>query len=176
MDRGASSVFANLAKDWRARGKNIRSFRDLLLCYYSDFKIVCIPAAKSHPLSLLQQQYQKLQNEIKSASLCTHGRRESAGLLMSAEEMGYYLKYAFDHFCDKATAPFNFLSAALFYNPVATTFKDHICTLAVYFMASFPNDCGKELFRKMAPLVASSIFLSAHRSRYPGRRTCASVT
>lgn len=173
---GHHAPLAELARLWRTRGKKISSLKELILCYYSGFKIICIPAVKFQSPSLIKQQYQKLHDEIKRASENSRKARKSSGLLMSSEELEYYLEHAFDHFSKHPTAPFNFLSAALLYNPVTTTFKHHICTLTVYLMACFPNASGRELFRKIAPPVASSIFLSAHRSRYPRRRMYTATT
>lgn len=163
-----------IAACWRERGKKIHSLLDLIRCYYSGFKIICIPAAR-YPPSLIKQQYEKLYNEINTASSAAWGRRESSGFLMSAEELEYYLESAFDHFSKHPTTPFNFLTAACLYNPVAPTLKTHIVRLALYFMSCYPDDNGMQLFERVAPLVASSIFLDSHRQRYPARRKCSSA-
>lgn len=169
MDRisGIYGPIAELAKQWVSRGKVIKSLQDLLQCYFNDFKIICIPAAKSFAPSLVKQQYQKLHDHIRLGSESSLERRQSSGLLMSAEELENYFEYAFDHFRMHPKAPFNFRSAALSRKPVTTTFKNHICKLTIHFMACYPDETGKDLFRRVAPLVASCIFLSAHRSRYP---------
>lgn len=159
-----------LATQWREVGKKISSLEDLISCYFSAFKIICIPAAKLYPPSLIKGQYQMLQSAIDQGSTLSWERRKSLGLLMSATELEYYLESAFDHFSKNPKAPFNFLSAALSHKPVASTLEDNICEITVYFMSCHPTADGAEIFNKVAPFVASCIFLNTHRCRYPRRR------
>ena len=163
-----TGLLPKLANQWRERGKPIRSFKDLLHCYYSGFKIICIPSANQPP-QLIHNQYTKLYEEIRRASDISAERRETLGLLMSSEELEVYLRYAFEHFSGNGTEPFNFLDAAIRNNPIAATFADHIIKVAVLLMKRTTSQPGKQLFKELAPLVASSIFLSATRIRLPYR-------
>lgn len=38
-----SARFKELQKKWRSRGRDIQNARDLMLCYYSDFRVLSIP-------------------------------------------------------------------------------------------------------------------------------------
>lgn len=157
-------------------GGIIETHEDLLKCYYSGFKIVCIPCAEQPP-SLIRAQYTKLHQEIALASATSAGRRKEAGLLLSSEEMECYLQNAFEHFSKDANEPFNFLNTALRNNPIAATFADHITKVATVFSRTKPQpEYGTKVFEHLAPLVASAIFLGATRNRLPHRGTSSRST
>jgi len=160
-----------LAERWRKQGKKIATLQDLLLCYYSGFKVVCIPHS-SRPPALLHEQYQKLYQEIQVASKSSEERRKSVGLLMISEELDRYFEIGLEHFSQNPEAPFNFLSSALKYNPINPTFKDHVLNLFVYMSKNFPEWSESEVLERTAPLVASCVFLDIFRKRYPYRGEC----
>ncbi|KAF8248857.1 FabD/lysophospholipase-like protein [Wilcoxina mikolae CBS 423.85] len=161
-------LLPRLAMQWRGRGKTIRSFEDLLYCYYSGFKIICIPSANQPP-QLIHDQYTKLYDEIRLASKKSEEKREVLGMLMSSDDLEKYLRSAFEHFSENSTEPFNFLDSAIRNCPIAATFADHIIKVAILVMKMSPSQSGTEIFKKLAPLIASSIFLSATRKRLPWR-------
>ncbi|KAF8542774.1 hypothetical protein BDD12DRAFT_875866 [Trichophaea hybrida] len=78
-------LLSQLVKDWNGRGKDIKSLRDLINCYYSNMRIICIPHMISVPT--LIQQYQKLQIEIEIATQRTRQKRIEAELLMNDNEL-----------------------------------------------------------------------------------------
>lgn len=166
--KSTTSVVGKLASDWiTKRGRDITSLEDLIRCYYRDFKIICIPEIKSSQHSRITTQYRRLQTAIATASESSRRSRKEVGFLMSAETLERYLEMAFDHFTTTPNLPFNFLSAALIRSPVTQTLKDHICKLAVQYMAIYPEKPGERLFVEIAPWVASCIFLNSHRLELP---------
>lgn len=167
-DTGLKGQLPKLAKYWRDRGKQINTLEDLLLCYYSGFKIVCIPHARIPPF-LISQQYQKLYQAIKEASDNAEKKRKSVDLLMTSDELDRYFEIALAHFSEKPDEPFNFLSSALTYNPINPTFKDHVRNLLVYRTVNSPSLSEATILQQTAPLVASCIFLDIFRQRYPYR-------
>lgn len=151
---------------WRNLGKTINNLEELLMCYYSGIKIVCIPHAKESP-AVIEQQYKVLYRVMEEGSQKAYDLRIKAGLLMTSEELDIYLRHAFHHFSKNPSKPFNFLAAAFHHNPVSSTFKDHIAKAAVHIMTQSPQMSGTDMFKLLAPLVASCILLDAFRSRYP---------
>ncbi|KAH8151876.1 uncharacterized protein LAJ45_03869 [Morchella importuna] len=151
---------------WRSLGKTINNLEELLMCYYSGIKIVCIPHAKESP-AVIEQQYKVLYKVMEEGSQKAYDLRIKAGLLMTSEELDVYLRHAFHHFSKNPSKPFNFLAAAFHHNPVSSTFKDHIAKAAVHVMTQSPQMSGTDMFKLLAPLVASCILLDAFRSRYP---------
>lgn len=164
-----------LVTKWGDRGKNINTLEQLLLCYYSGVKIICIPHALAPP-SLINRQYRKLYMEIEVASEDSRRIRAGAGLLMNSEELDVYTTYAFEHFSKNPSKPFNFLATAFIHNPVPATFKDHISKIANHLSlrSQKPTDSGEDIFRTLAPLTASYILLDVSRNRYPRRGMYAS--
>ncbi|KAF8540174.1 hypothetical protein BDD12DRAFT_980545 [Trichophaea hybrida] len=105
-----------LARQWRIRGKEIHTLKDLISCYYCGIKIICVPHMNAAP-SRINTQYRKLQGLIKNASMETYKMRCNAELLMNSEELDIYFSYAFNHFSQNPTKPFDFLNAAFQHSP-----------------------------------------------------------
>jgi len=163
-----TGLLPKLTQEWKTRGTDIKSLTDLLGCYYSDFKIVCVPAAGQSP-KLIHDQYVKLRKAIVRASAFSAERRKAAGFLMSSEELECYTRSAFEHFFNDPTTPFNFLDAALRNNPIPATFSDHIAKAAAVLSGTPPPLSGTKALERLAPLVASAIFLDMTRKRLPHR-------
>lgn len=151
---------------WTSLGKRITNLKELLMCYYSGIKIVCIPHARESP-TVIDRQYKDLYRVIGEGSKKAYDLRIKAGLLMTSEELDIYLRHAFHHFSKSPSKPFNFLAAAFRHNPVPSTFKDHITKAAIHLMDQLPQESGTKIFKLLAPLVASCILLDASRNRYP---------
>ncbi|KAG0640049.1 hypothetical protein HOY80DRAFT_865708, partial [Tuber brumale] len=157
---------AKLAHQWRTeRKKTINSLEDLILCYYSDFKIICIPSACDPP-HIINKQYTKLSELITIGARDSEDARKLAGLLMTSEDLDYYLEQGFEHF-STSKLPFNFLQAAIQAKPVSIGFSDHLLRAALTLLRQRPNDSGGHLLGSLAPIVASSIFLDVIRTRIP---------
>jgi hypothetical protein len=163
-----SSKIGQMANKWRNQsGREIKTLRHLIRCYYSDFKVICIPDMKNDKLSLTMTQYVELQKVLTRFSKQARGTRKRLGFLMSGETLERYFGMAFDHFAASPSKAFNFLSAALLRNPVTQTLKDHICNLAVQFMKVYPKKTGNEIFSDLGMWVGSCIFLDSHRLDLP---------
>jgi hypothetical protein len=157
-----------LAERWRKNGREIKTLKDLLLCYYSDFSVVCIPDS-NYPPTLIREQYVKLYNVIEEASKNSEKKRQSVGLSMTSEELDRYFEIGLEHFSQNPETAFNFLSSALKYNPINPTFKDHVLNLFVYMTKNFPKWSEPEILQQTERLVASCVFLDISRKRYPYR-------
>jgi hypothetical protein len=155
------------AELWRSMGTDVQTLEDLVRCYYSGIKIVCIPDMESHDATYVIERYQKLRQEIHDAAKTTKEARKKAHLLMNSDELGVYFGYAFDHFSTHALGPFNFLAAAFHRQPVNATFKTHIIKAASCLLETRSFDTAAELFKTLSPLIASSILLEVCRKGYP---------
>ncbi|KAF8538719.1 acyl transferase/acyl hydrolase/lysophospholipase [Trichophaea hybrida] len=157
-------ILMELVKYWRKRNKPIATLRELILCYYSGIKMICIPHMKtSSAAPLLITQYKKLRGEIQKAMIQTRKMRHEAELLMDSEELNIYLGDAFDHFSSDASRPFNFLSAAFARNPVRTAFGARVADVATRLMHTRTFEAGRKVFKELAPLIASTILLDVCR-------------
>ncbi|KAF8243740.1 hypothetical protein K440DRAFT_663912 [Wilcoxina mikolae CBS 423.85] len=157
-------ILMELVKYWGKRNKPIATLRELILCYYSGIKMICIPHMKSTSAApLLIKQYKKLHGEIQNAMIQTRKMRIEAELLMDSEELNIYLGDAFDHFSSEPSRPFNFLSAAFARNPVRTAFGARVVDVATRLMRTRMFEAGRKVFKELAPLIASTILLDVCR-------------
>ncbi|KAA8902468.1 hypothetical protein FN846DRAFT_955469 [Sphaerosporella brunnea] len=163
-----------LVEQWEKRNKKINTLEELVRCYYTDIKIMCIPNinAKHSSPSFLLEQYSRLHEEIRQAADKTSERRKKAELLLNSDDLNAYFGYAFDHFSRNGEQPFDFLAAALAHNPVRRTLTTHVVKAAVSLMVGTFRS-SFELFKGLAPLIASSILLDVCRKNLPRKSLAA---
>ncbi|KAF8244620.1 hypothetical protein K440DRAFT_488644, partial [Wilcoxina mikolae CBS 423.85] len=171
-------VLSRLVVEWGKRGKTITTLHELILCYYSGIRIICIPHMNSNsPATVLIELYQKLYGEIQQASTITQDLRRKWELLMNSADLDLYFGYAFDHFSTKTQVPFNFLNAAFDHNPVRATFKTHITHCATYLAGGQGEfqmfKSVAQVFDALVTLIASSILLDVCRMGYPQKSIAA---
>lgn len=77
--------------------KDISTLKAFLDLCYSDIKIICVPHGRLSP-SLIKKQYSRLYDELRNSSNIAMTLSTQSGLLMTSDELGYYLESAFDHF------------------------------------------------------------------------------
>ncbi|KAI5805984.1 acyl transferase/acyl hydrolase/lysophospholipase [Geopyxis carbonaria] len=158
---------SKFASDWKRRGKPIETLQELVSCYYSSIRISYIPDFNGRPQFVLEQ-YDSLYNNIHESVEKTREEKQQAQLLLKSEDMNAYFGYAFDHFSEHETKPFNFLQAAFTHNPVPGTFSSHIMKSALCLMKSriFVGEKRKSsfIFEFLAPFVASCIVLEVCRN------------
>jgi hypothetical protein len=160
-------------EDWAGRNKKISTLEELVRCYYTDIKIICIPSLKSRSStpSFLLQQYSRVHKEIVIATDKTRESRRKAELLLNSQELNSYFGYAFDHFSGNEEKPFDFLTAAFTHNPVQGSFTAHIVKAATELMTRGTFESSSEVFKGLAPFVASSILLEVCRNKLPQQST-----
>jgi len=156
---------------WANRQKHITTAHELIRCYFSDIKIVCIPRMSKSP-PLFQRQYQQLNSAIIEATEQAKCKRIQAGLLMNNQQLATYLNDAFKHYSSNLFEPFNFLQSAFRRRPVEADFQSHILQAAHLLIHIQPSEkqlTARHTFCELAPLMASSILLDLCRKGYPQR-------
>ncbi|KAI6862995.1 hypothetical protein KC334_g20629, partial [Hortaea werneckii] len=88
--------FRELAEYWRSLGKHIYSIEDLILRYYSTFKVIRIPSKPQY--MTINEQVGKLHSMIKSNCEDSFRSKRRARMLTNADELNVYLQSGFDHF------------------------------------------------------------------------------
>ncbi|KAI1446662.1 FabD/lysophospholipase-like protein [Annulohypoxylon stygium] len=160
--------FSDQIRMWKDTGRDIRSTRDLLECYYASITVVRIPSRGRY--MLMDEQAGKLFESINrkcQESLCS---KKSARMLATAEELQRHLQAAYDHFSKDLTTPFDFIKEALRHNPIPLDFGGNILNLAVAIKqnCSFLQEDTEKIFDKMVPMVSSCIMLDAVRQNLMG--------
>lgn len=160
-------VLKALVSGWGAKGKRVETLLDLIMCYYSGIKIICIPHMSSTP-SLVLSQYGALVREAQEAVEVVIRMKRHAEILLNSEDLDVYFEHAFHHFSHNPLKPFKFLEAVFHRNPIQPAFKTHVSMTAKALMLNGQDVSGT--IPKLATLVASSILLDVRHKGYP--QTC----
>ncbi|EMR64244.1 patatin-like serine protein [Eutypa lata UCREL1] len=156
---------------WRKRGKKISNTEQLLACYYASVTVIRIPT-RGHYM-LMDQQIDKLFELVKARCSESLLKKKQARMLANAEKLQLYLQAAFDHFSKDLDSPFDFVKEALRHNPVSRNFEGNILTLAVLIKNYSENETlrmnAKNIFLRMAPMIASCIMFDAVRQNLLGK-------
>ncbi|KAL8689851.1 MAG: hypothetical protein Q9218_004571 [Villophora microphyllina] len=162
-----NAAFKKYALFWKERSRNIRTVEDLLLSYYSSFRVVRIPTS-GRP-NLISEQIGKLYKGIGMACASSQERRLALRMLLDADELQAYLQYAFDHFACTLDTPFDFVQASFTNSPIPLDFGGNILKLAINLMEALPNKIdGPIIFKELSTMVASCIMLDSARHKIRG--------
>lgn len=94
-------------------------------------------------------------------------------MLLDAEELHSYLQYAFDHFADTLSNPFDFVQASFTNSPIPLDFGGSILKLAINFVKVWQSqyDAGTlfdRLFEELGNMVASCMMFDSARHKIKG--------
>lgn len=158
--------YKEYADFWTSRGKTVRTMKDLLECYYSSVRVVRIP--KKGRYMLIDEQVQKLHQEITESCNQSYYAKRKARMLSNADELQMYLQSAFDHFANNLETPFNFIDVAFKNNPIPLDFGGNILKLAIAVKKAGQCQGGREIFQQLSSMVASCIALDCVRHGHLG--------
>ncbi|KAK3718358.1 hypothetical protein LTR37_005171 [Vermiconidia calcicola] len=160
--------FRELAQHWRKLGKQIVSVEDLILRYYSSFKVVRMPRKPRY--TLMDRQIGKLHSEIQADCDASFRAKRKARMLTNSDELNVYLQSAFEHFTRTLATPFNFVAVSLLNNPISYDFGGHMLQLLNTVAMQEPSlrrDSGRSqwIFEKSCTMIASCVMLDCARFR-----------
>jgi hypothetical protein len=158
--------FRLLASHWQKLGRVINNIEDLILCYYSSFKVVRIPAGPQY--TLISQQIEKLHETIRTDCEASHEAKRRARLLTNTDELNLYLQSGFDHFAAHIDVPFNFMQVSLMRNPIPKDFGGHILQLCEALNSRIPSRepaAVRWMFKELSVVLASCVLLDCARFR-----------
>lgn len=158
--------FRELAEYWRGLGKHIYSVEDLILRYYSSFKVIRIPSKPRY--TTINEQIGKLQGIIRANCEESFRSKRRARMLTNADELNVYLQSGFDHFTTHLDVPFNFMRISLLRNPIPNDFGGHILQLCTTISSQQPNHQHGRIswiFEKLSVMLASCVLLDCARFR-----------
>ncbi|KAH0538884.1 hypothetical protein FGG08_004540 [Glutinoglossum americanum] len=160
------SKYEELKNKWSRQGTEISKPSQLLLHYYSDFKVVCIPSssAKLQTHGDIYLQYQKLHDEIRTLALLTAKKKEEANLILDTTTFQMYVQQALNHFAEEHGKPFDLEEVSGNMRPVPNKFKNHVVNVLLHMRDKIGIDKERVLLERMAPLVAATVAFSASQS------------
>jgi hypothetical protein len=172
MDTVAGAVgrdvsYREYSEYWNSHGKSVETMRDLLGCYYSSIRVVCVPRKGRY--MLVEEQVQKLHLEIDSACKQSYDAKRVSRMLATSDELNQYLQAAFDHFSQNLDTPFNFLEIAFKNSPIPRDFGGNILKLAVAVQEVQETADGPGIFKKLSVMIASCIILDCARHGLKGK-------
>lgn len=89
-----SARFTELQKKWAARGREVKTAEDLMLCYYSDFRVISIPQhIPSSPATgqKISSQIKELYREIRAMSDRIRKQRQTVNMDLDVASLNAYL-------------------------------------------------------------------------------------
>lgn len=157
-------------RTWRRRGKEIRTTRELIECYYGSIHVVRVPYKGSY--MLMNEQAGKLAALIQDRCAKSHLRKKKVRMLANTERLQFYLQAACDHFTKHLDTPFDFIKETLRHSPVSRNFEGNILNLALLIRDWSKNAALKNraeaIFRAMAPMIASCVMFDTVRQNLLG--------
>lgn len=156
----------DMANLWRGRGIQINTTEELIYRYYSSISLVRIPVKGRY--TMLQNQANKLRQEIAQACEEAHVARKRARMLANAEESEMYLRAGFLHFSRNLNAPFNFMDVNIKNNPIPKDSTDHILNFAVTASRGTRPKDAPNVFESLSPFLASCFQLESIKNKRPG--------
>lgn len=157
-------------RTWRRRGKEIRTTRELIECYYGSIHVVRVPYKGSY--MLMNEQAGKLAALIQDRCAKSHLRKKKVRMLANTERLQFYLQAACDHFTKHLDAPFDFVKETLRHSPVSRNFEGNILSLALlirdWSKSTALKNRAEAIFRAMAPMIASCVMFDTVRQNLLG--------
>ena len=172
MDTVAGAVgrdisYREYSEYWNNHGRSVQTMRNLLGCYYSSIRVVCVPRKGRY--MLVEEQVQKLHHEIDFACKQSYDAKRISRMLATSDELNQYLQAAFDHFSQNLDTPFNFLEVAFKNSPIPRDFGGNILKLAAVVQEIQETADGPAIFKNLSVMVASCIILDCARHGLKGK-------
>ena len=126
-----SSKFADLQRRWRRRGRIISTAKDLILCYYDSFRILCIPSLTPETTHEIAIQYRKLYEEIRVISGLVRRKKMQVGMNLNVRSFGNYMEHVFSRLAKdlRSSVDFHYMASKDAKRPVK--FREHVVALIV---------------------------------------------
>lgn len=180
-------VFAQYAKFWKARGREIETVEELMMCYYSSVRVsrgflrecVIYNSLQNEPLQVIHvpadtqpklvfDQAQKLYQEIQVGCKNARERKGDLRMLLDEDSLQHCLQHAFDYYSRMLETPFDFVQASFLYNRIPANFGGSILKLALALKDQQTQPDARAIFERLSHLIASCILLDAARHKILG--------
>lgn len=126
-----STKFEYLKEEWRLRGRPIATAKDLILCYYDSFRIICIPSLTPETTHEIAIQYSRLYNEIRGISERLRRKKLQVHMNLNVQSFCNYVEHVFNRLARdmRSSVDFHYLATKNAARP--TKFRDHVVALIV---------------------------------------------
>ena len=163
QDLDLSTKFEDLKEEWRLRGRPISTAKDLILCYYDSFRIICIPSLTPESTHDIAKQYSRLYNEIRGISERLRRKKMRVHMNLSVKSFLNYVDHVYHRLARDLnnSVDFDFLASKNAKRP--TKFRDHVAALIVKLKkyeknVDPPHDVQEsKLVDRVVPFIACCI-------------------
>lgn len=157
--------FINLANRWRRLGQRVNSTKDLILRYYSSFKVLRMPV--SSQFNRVAEQATELDGMIRTCCQASFLEKKRTNMHADINEIASYLESGLDHFTTHDDLPFDFVQMSLLHNPISDDFGGHVLQLCLAVQHAHSGSANelKRALKHMSSYVASCVFLDWARYR-----------
>ena len=172
-----SDNFEELKEEWRLRGRVISTARDLILCYYDSFRIICIPSHAApdttHGIAI---QYSRLYTEIEDISKQLRRKKMQVHMNLNVPKFCNYIEHVSSRLARdlKSCVDFHYLASRNSSQP--TKFRHHMVALMNKLKEDEENvdpPCDVQegaLINRVIPFVACCIaFQVYNNASSPGK-------
>jgi hypothetical protein len=147
-----SGSFSEQVDEWQKRGKTLKTASDLILCYYSSIRVVCIPA---HPgghgsearkaARYIAQQYRVLDQEIRLAYKRQRDTKLSLDMNLTVETFNNFVDHAFDRLSRNLNTSIDFYYLSTQHRSAPSSFNSHLTNLIYRLLQANNYDKSNEV-------------------------------
>jgi hypothetical protein len=160
-----SSRFKEMKKLWKVRGRSINTARDLIRCYYYDFRVISIPTYTTQPevAAKIAEAVRSLYNEIRIMSDRVRKTRMRFNLDLDVSRFGACFKHAAEMLAKDYRRAIDLHEVSSGDSPLPKTFSEHL----VQLMSNMAKARGLEkadkiggesrLIQDLLPFIAACI-------------------
>lgn len=126
-----SDSFNQYQAQWKKRGKEINTAKDLISCYYHDFKVISIPQCAKTPSTAMdvRLKVQKLYGEIDKLSACVNGARKENNMELDITTFNSYFERSVQILARDYRSSIDFQSFSKDNNPIPRKLSEHLTLL-----------------------------------------------
>jgi hypothetical protein len=128
-----SANFKELCDEWKRRGRRLKTPMDLILCYYSSVRVICIPKLSDSMTEVISAQFENLAAEIKESSEKLRKTIKDArrGKIFTVELFGQYMNLALTELATDLKSFIDFYYLRKKYRQRPKSFGNHVLALLV---------------------------------------------
>ncbi len=146
----------SLVDTWASRGKEIRSARELLFCYFDSLRVIFIPSGDAVPSRTIFRQYQKLYEGVQTSAHNVLTRRHSSGINPNVETLTMHTTYAFQALSESLDGTVDFHDIMRQVTRLPHNYAEHLVNTLVN-LKEFYDGFERHLIKSIVHYLAATL-------------------